>query len=66
MHLSQLIENASASVTNIDIVLQKAKMALMMDVDFTEEQKHKLMALLEPTEKAIATALSNFVVDVEK
>ena len=65
MHLSQLIDNASASVTNINLTLQKSKMALMSDTSFTQEQKQAILTMLKPTEDAISQASQSFVISDE-
>ncbi len=62
MHLSQLIDAASASVTEVNVSLQQVKMDIASSSDFTSEQKQKIMALLEPTEKAISNASASFTI----
>ncbi|MEC9318258.1 MAG: hypothetical protein VYD08_00045, partial [Pseudomonadota bacterium] len=62
MHLSQLIDNACEAVTNINLTLQKSKMALMSDTSFTQEQKQAILTMLEPTESAISQATQSFVI----
>tara|TARA_B100000700_G_scaffold296040_1_gene359472 strand:+ start:396 stop:593 length:198 start_codon:yes stop_codon:yes gene_type:complete len=65
MHLSQLIDNACEAVTNINLTLQKSKMALMSDASFTQEQKQAILTMLEPTESAISQATQSFVISEE-
>lgn len=65
MHLSQLIDNACEAVTNINLTLQKSKMALMSDTSFTQEQKQAILTMLEPTESAISQATQSFVISEE-
>jgi hypothetical protein len=62
MHLSQLIDAASASVTEVNVSLQQAKMDIASSSDFTSEQKQQIMAILEPTEKAISSASASFTI----
>jgi C4-type Zn-finger protein len=62
MHLSQLIDAASASVTEVNVSLQQAKMNIASSSDFTNEQKQKIMEALKPTEKAISNASASFTV----
>jgi hypothetical protein len=63
MHLSQLIDAASASVTEVNVSLQQAKMDIASSSDFTSEQKQQIMAILEPTEKAISSASASFTIN---
>lgn len=63
MHLSQFIDAASASVTEVNVSLQQAKMDIASSSDFTSEQKQQIMAILEPTEKAISSASASFTVN---
>lgn len=63
MHLSQLIEAAHASVTEVNVSLQQAKMNIASSSDFTSEQKQQIMAILEPTEKAISSASASFTIN---
>lgn len=63
MHLSQFIDAASASVTEVNVSLQQAKMDIASSSDFTSEQKQQIMVILEPTEKAISSASASFTVN---
>jgi hypothetical protein len=63
MHLSQLIDAASASVTEVNVSLQQAKMDIASSSDFTSEQKQQIMAILEPTEIAISSASASFTIN---
>lgn len=63
MHISQLIEQASAAAIDVKVVYQRTIMDLMMRDDFSHEQKLAIIELLNPLAGSIDKSIAQFLVE---
>ena len=66
IHLSTMIEEASAAVTNIKVEQGKVLMQLAQSNTFTPEQIQKIVTALEPVNAAITKAQASFVFEIKE
>lgn len=65
LHISQMIDQASESVSQVKVTQGHCLMNIMNNDSFTQDQKIKLVELLKPLDAAISVAQSSFSFDTK-
>jgi hypothetical protein len=65
LHISSMIEQASESVTQINLTYHRVLASIMSDQSFTQEQKLILISKMEALEESIKKSQNKFCYNVE-
>ncbi len=64
LHIAYMIEQASEAANQVKTAQSECLMEIMKSDEFSQEQKIKIIELLNPLDKAISEAQASFLRDV--